>query len=139
MAKLNLAKVLESAGMAAKTAKGTATRIVNKQELDRDEDGLLEVGELVEALKTTYGDESSSKYRTAVTEIVAKIEAGEVEDEWETATAPTEKSTSPFIKAKAFDAVVKFATDKGIKEVVDLANSAVAKLIEEAEAKKAGK
>lgn len=135
-------RVLEGMGMTEKTAKGTATRHVNKVGVDRDENGFVSVDNAIEMLEASYlGEATVSKYKENAISAIADLKAGAASSNKEL-SVPMEKAkpkTSIFIAVKVLNAVKLYATEKGNKELLDLIDITSATLEKEAEDKKQNK
>jgi len=132
---INLAKVFETLGQNEKTSKSSATRYTNKLALERTDEGFVAIADVKTVLGLVSAEDSTSKYKDAAATVLADIVAGKTVAAWKEATAPTSKAKSPFIKAKVLDAVVTYATEKNLKDILGLVAKVTAELEEIANSK----
>ena len=118
MAKVVLVRVLESVGLAEKTAKTFATKIANKQGIAKDENGFVTVEDAIVALEKSYtGEDNTSKYKASAEPVIAQLKAGKLNPEWQNIVTSATKS-NPFVAGKVMKDLVAIATEKGWKDVL---------------------
>jgi len=111
MAKVVLARVLETMGMTERTAKTFSTKIANKQEIEKDEKGWVSVEDAIAGLKAQYDkEETSSKYKEAALVAIKELEEGKIKDEWNVEITFTPKK-DVFLDAKVLTAVKEYLVD----------------------------
>lgn len=119
-----LSRVLEEIGISEKVSKGQATRMVNKAQLQKDENGAIAVEDAITILSLAYGDEkSSSKYAEAGRKMIETLKAGKITEAMKVPEVKAAARADVFLEAKVMKVVREVLKEKEsitLKEVEDI-------------------